>query len=213
MTGTGSHRSTPHSTDPVDGTTCDDRPVSDQPRVPKELLGRLSVAARDRVPVRFGYLADDGNRSQRVAEPYRQVLHRGTWYLLAWDVRRRDWRTFRLDRMSDARPARGTFSSQRLPGDAASVHLDKSTPRLRASLVFDAPLGTVADRLLTQEGEFEDVGDDRCRALLWVDSYEWLAAVTLSMGIDFRIEEPDGFRVHCTELRDRLDRAVRRKPV
>ena len=36
-------------------------------------------------------------------EPHRQVHHLLRWYLVGWDVDRGDWRTFRLDRMSEVR--------------------------------------------------------------------------------------------------------------
>ena len=35
----------------------------------------------------------------RTVEPHRLVHTRGRWYLVAWDVDRDDWRTFRVDRM------------------------------------------------------------------------------------------------------------------
>lgn len=183
--------------------------MADAASVPTRLLGLLGAAARERERITFDYHAEDDSRSTRRAEPYRQVLHRGRWYLLAWDLGRDDWRTFRLDRVSDVETTESVFVQRPIPGDAAAMHLEGSMPRHRAELVFDAPLATVVDRLLGQEGEFEDLGADRCRAVLWVDSYEWLAAITLSMNIDFRIDEPEGFRTHCARLRDRLDRAVR----
>lgn len=180
--------------------------------VPGDLIGVLGSAARKRQRIGFGYLADDRSRSIRQVDPYRIVRHGSHWYLLCWDLHRRDWRTFRLDRMIRPEPAGQTFKPREIPGDAAPVHLEDSVPPHRVVLVFDASLVVVADRLLTQEGEFEEAGEDRCRAVLWVDSYEWLAAVVLSMGIDFGVESPGEFRTHCAELRDRLDRAARWSP-
>ncbi|MGH3358538.1 MAG: helix-turn-helix transcriptional regulator [Nocardioidaceae bacterium] len=185
--------------------------MSEAASVPTRLLGLLGAAAREHRRVTFGYLADDESHSDRRVDPYRQVLHRRHWYLLGWDTGRDDWRTFRLDRMTEVETTRDRFTAREIPGGSAAVYVENSrtAPRHRAVLTFEAPLATVADRLMGQEGEFEDLGADRCRAALWVDSYEWLAAITLSMGIDFGIEEPEGFRTHCATLRDRLDRAVR----
>ena len=94
-------------------------------------------------------------------------------------------------------------------GDAAAIHQDDATPPVRSTLEFDRPLSTVADRLLSQEAELESLGQRRCRAHLWCHSQEWLAAIVLSMGVDFAIVGPEDFREHCATLRDRLDRAVR----
>jgi hypothetical protein len=33
----------------------------------------------------------------RTVEPYRMVIWGRRWYLVAWDVERGDWRTFRVD--------------------------------------------------------------------------------------------------------------------
>ncbi|WP_205857562.1 helix-turn-helix transcriptional regulator, partial [Phytoactinopolyspora endophytica] len=69
--------------------------------VPLELLTALGQAIQQRRTVRFRYRDRQGESTRREAEPYRQVLSRQRWYLLAWDVERNDWRTFRLDRISD----------------------------------------------------------------------------------------------------------------
>lgn len=53
-----------------------------------------------------GYVVDaitfrSGADTKRRTEPYRLVATGLRWYLLAWDLDRTDWRTFRLDRMSE----------------------------------------------------------------------------------------------------------------
>ncbi|MDN5852179.1 MAG: WYL domain-containing protein [Actinomycetia bacterium] len=171
-------------------------------------LDELGDAARTHEAITFAYESGE-KRSDRHAEPYRIVLHKRCWYVLGWDLDRDDWRTYRVDRMAGLGRA-GGFVPREIPGGASAVHQDDATPPHCALLTFAAPLSTVTDRLLTHEAEFETVDAARCRGWLWVDSYVWLAAVVLSMGIDFLIEEPDGFREHCQGLRDRLDRAVRR---
>lgn len=170
-------------------------------------LDELGDAARANEAITFAY-ESNGRRSARHTEPYRVVLHKRHWYVLGWDLDRDDWRTYRVDRMTGLGRADG-FAPREIPGGSAAIHQDDATPPHCTRLAFDASLATVADRLSTQEAEFESIDPQRCRAWLWAASYEWLAAVVLSMGIDFGIEEPDGFREHCTTLRDRLDRAVR----
>ena len=43
-----------------------------------------------------------GNSTDRRIEPYRVVSVGRRWYLVAFDLDRADWRTFRLDRMGAA---------------------------------------------------------------------------------------------------------------
>lgn len=49
---------------------------------------------------------------------------RGRSYLLAWDLDRADWRTFRLDRVSDPTPTGVPFAPRELPAESAAAYLD-----------------------------------------------------------------------------------------
>ena len=69
--------------------------------VDPDVLMTLARACRDRHRVRFAYLDRGGEATERLAEPYRMVATGRRWYLLAWDLDRDDWRTFRLDRMRE----------------------------------------------------------------------------------------------------------------
>ena len=170
-------------------------------------LDELGDAAREHRVITFTYGAD-GELGARRAEPYRLVVHKSRTFILAWDLERDDWRMFRTDRMAGL-AWQHDFDPRDIPGDAAAIHQDDSTPPIRTELMLDAPLSTAADRLLTQEVELESLASRRCVAHLWGHSYEWIAAIVLSMGVDFTIVGPDEFRAHCQTLRDRLDRAVR----
>ncbi|HSK90115.1 MAG TPA: WYL domain-containing protein [Euzebyales bacterium] len=46
----------------------------------------------------------DGVEGQRQVEPYRQGFRRCRWYVVAWDLDRLQWRSFRLDRSAVPRP-------------------------------------------------------------------------------------------------------------
>ena len=89
--------------------------------VDPEALSVLAAACRDREHVRFDYQRGDGQGSRRLVEPHQLVTAGRRWYLVAWDQHRHDWRTFRLDRFRDTRPAGGRFTPREIPGgDAAS---------------------------------------------------------------------------------------------
>ncbi|WP_232665783.1 helix-turn-helix transcriptional regulator [Pseudonocardia sp. TRM90224] len=181
------------------------------PSVPADLLALVGAAAQNHERMWFDYRSRDGASSARRVEPYRQVLSRRRWYLLAWDLDRAEWRTFRLDRMSAARTTGERFEPRELPAATAAEYLDAAlkAPRHRAVITFLAPLEQVADRIVDRDGTLEPLDATRCRLTTWVDSFEWLAVTTAVAGIDFRVEEPAGFTGYCRELRDRLDRAAR----
>ena len=86
------------------------------PVVDAEALAVLALACRDREQVRFDYRRRDGDDSSRLVEPHQLVSTGRRWYLVVWDVRRDDWRTFRLDRLERARLAGGRCAPRELPG-------------------------------------------------------------------------------------------------
>src|SRR5438309_1595495 len=49
------------------------------------------------------------------AEPYQLVNWGRRWYLVAFDVGREDWRTFRVDRITPRTPGGGRFTPRPLP--------------------------------------------------------------------------------------------------
>ena len=83
----------------------------------------LAHAIRDRVRARFGYTGRTGESSERDVEPYRLVATGRRWYLLAWDGRREDWRTFRLDRMAGVRASTFRFTPRDAPDAVEHVRL------------------------------------------------------------------------------------------
>lgn len=92
----------------------------DAERVASELLVALGQACARAERVRFSYADRAGRRSGRLVEPYRLVRVGSRWYLVARDVDRRDWRTFRLDRLSELEVV-GTAFVLTNPPDAAAL--------------------------------------------------------------------------------------------
>ena len=69
------------------------------PSVDPELLVTLAAACRDYTELRFGYQTKDGGSARRHVQPC-AVVHSGfRWYLVAFDIDRDAWRTFRVDRV------------------------------------------------------------------------------------------------------------------
>jgi len=69
------------------------------PRIDPDVLATIAGACRDRTRLRFAYIARDDKASQRNTEPHAVVYSGYRWYLVAFDVDRDDWRTFRIDRI------------------------------------------------------------------------------------------------------------------
>jgi predicted DNA-binding transcriptional regulator YafY len=69
------------------------------PSVATDSLPPIAAAIHERQLLRFTYNDASGNETHREVEPYRLVLRGARWYLLGWDLRQVDWRTFRVDRL------------------------------------------------------------------------------------------------------------------
>lgn len=89
------------------------------------LLGTIADAVAGGQQLRFTYTDQQGRVSERRVRPYRHVLRGGTWYLIAHDVQRQDWRLFRLDRIQAAVPhsVSGELDVSELPGSSIEAWL------------------------------------------------------------------------------------------
>ncbi len=94
------------------------------PPVDPDVLLTTAAASRDHQRLRFDYRNHDGTATTRTTEPHRLVHTGRRWYLVAWDLDRSDWRTFRLDRLLAADPDRAAIHSARgaRPGHHRSWH-------------------------------------------------------------------------------------------
>src|SRR5699024_8341353 len=85
------------------------------PGARSEVLMSLVSAVRDEVRVRLDDERPDCERFERRLDPYLVLSVEGRWYLLAWDLAREDWRTFRLERMHEVHASTFTFTSRPAP--------------------------------------------------------------------------------------------------
>ena len=79
----------------------------------RERLDLLHEACISRRVIAFGYEREDGQRSQRDARPLALYFWSGVWTLATWCEMRKDFRTFRMDRMNDVRVLDREFVQKR----------------------------------------------------------------------------------------------------
>lgn len=120
--------------------TLDQRPIQVDP----DILLLLARAVRAEVLARFEYTAKDGAASERRVEPYRLVATGRRWYLMAYDLDREDWRTFRLDRIGAAYASTFTFTPRAAPDPAEYIRTSVGSAWPATAVVrVDAPLPEV----------------------------------------------------------------------
>jgi predicted DNA-binding transcriptional regulator YafY len=96
----------------------------DCPVVDAALLAALAWACRAQEGVRFRYRDDT-----RSVEPYRLARAGRNWYLLAYDLERDDWRTFRVDRIGSPLRSGARFAPRPEPAGDAVTYLSDSVAR------------------------------------------------------------------------------------
>ncbi|WP_161972232.1 helix-turn-helix transcriptional regulator [Corynebacterium neomassiliense] len=181
------------------------------PGVPDSRLAVLTAAAEEHHEVTFTHRGRDAT-SARTVEPVRLVLLDGRWYLHGWDRDRRDWRTFRIDRIDDVTVTGNRFIPAPLPGkDATGLLRERFRGRRTVEVVLDlsADPVTAAARLHRVDGTLEALEGGRgTRYTALVDSYEWLLTVLLLSDVDFTVVRPAGFRSAVAAVAERFGRAL-----
>ncbi|MEU6040426.1 WYL domain-containing protein [Actinomadura sp. NPDC047616] len=175
--------------------------------------GGGSVDASGSVEVAGSVEAGDG----RLVEPHGLVSAGRRWYLLAWDVDRAAWRTFRVDRMRAPRAVGVRFAPREVPGgDAAQFvrrSLAASRPTARAVLRVHAPAHVLADRFRVTGQELEPVDERTCLLRTRVESLEWTALRVAFLELDFEVVEPPELADRLRDLGRRLQRAAGPPPL
>jgi predicted DNA-binding transcriptional regulator YafY len=175
-----------------------------------EALLRLARACRDQVRVRFAYEARDGTPSARTVEPVGLVATGRRWYLMAFDVDRDDWRTFRLDRMQQVEPTTWRFREREHEDPATFVQraVASAAYRFSARVLVHAPLAEVAERTSARSVVLTAV--DASTTLLEAGSETLYAlAFHLSLlGWEFEVQEPAELREALASMGGRALRAA-----
>ncbi|MGN6577229.1 MAG: helix-turn-helix transcriptional regulator [Nocardioides sp.] len=178
--------------------------------VDPDVLLTLARASRDRRRVRFSYVARDGGTSERAVEPYRMVATGRRWYLLAYDVDRDDWRTFRLDRMRDVAETTWTFTARAAPDAREYVarSVTQSPYRHVARVRFAVPAEQVRERIPATAGTVEPVDDTSSLLTAGADHLDHLCVYLASVGAEFTVLDPPELREVMADLAQRLGRAA-----
>lgn len=184
------------------------------PTVDAGVLTALAAAVRDHHRVRVDYTRHDGTGSRRELEPHRLVHTGRRWYLVARDVGRDDWRTFRVDRLVPRTPTGPRFVPREPPADDLAAWVAEGAARAvwhrRARVLLHAPVEVVARRLTPAMGELTDRGDGMCELATGADTLPVLAQWLGLLDVDFSVLEPPELRDHVRALGERYLRAAAR---
>jgi predicted DNA-binding transcriptional regulator YafY len=164
------------------------------PTVDAEALTSVARACRDEERLRFTYTAQSGETTSRHVEPHQLVSLGRRWYLAAYDLRREDWRTFRLDRVDAVRATGVHFTARELPlGDAVAFVRSAIGTLLASEPAVEALVGAPAASVRSRVGRWatvEALDDGHCRLRMRADNLDWAAAALGMLGADFTLVAP-----------------------
>ncbi|MEU2930759.1 YafY family protein [Streptomyces sp. NPDC007251] len=179
------------------------------------VLLAIADAVRHRRPVSIRYTDRDGRRSERTLHAYGIVAHAGRWYVTGKDAQIGEDRTFRLDRIADARTLPGSFEAPVGPGPAQRVLSAFATAEYRheVTLRIHGTVEQIRAHLPASVASLEEqepaAGQDRAterwlRVELRAERLDWLPPVLASLDRPFVIERPDELRYLVIALAGRL---------
>jgi predicted DNA-binding transcriptional regulator YafY len=177
-----------------------------------EVLTAVAAACRDRQRLRFDYSAAYGApESRREAEPHQLVTWGKRWYLVAWDVTRNDWRTFRVDRMRPKVPLGARFTPREIPGEDPAAFVAARFARMwpfQASVRLPLPADHEKVRGMVTYSTIEKIDDDNCRLTIGADTPQSVAFLLSFLEIDFEVESSIELTEALHEVAARFQRAA-----
>ncbi|WP_344876334.1 YafY family protein [Allokutzneria multivorans] len=181
------------------------------PRVDSEVLVTLTAACRDRERLRFRYRSHGGEPSARLVEPYQLVNWGRRWYLVAWDAEREDWRTFRVDRLTEPFATGARFTPRELPEDVVDRvrrGVSSAAWRYTAKVIVHASAEVVAARIHSAVGTVRALDADTCELHTGSETLNGLAVHLGLLDLGFTVTEPPELVDLVRRLSDRYGRAV-----
>lgn len=170
-------------------------------RVDHTTLAIIAGAIRAGTRARFTYVDGEVRATERHVEPTRLVHTGRRWYLVAFDLIRDDWRTFRMDRMMEPRPT-GLRAARRQGPDPVElvqrgIALDAWD--FRARVILHVEVDRARRVIPATVGVVEGHGDVSILHI-GADDMGWLARYLMGLSFDFEVEEPLELRSALADL-------------
>jgi predicted DNA-binding transcriptional regulator YafY len=165
----------------------------DGPVIDPDVLTTLAQACRDDELVRFGYTARGAEATERRVEPLRLVSLGRRWYLVSYDRDRQDWRSFRLDRITDVVTTGQRFRPRELPAEDALSFVQSGIRRMPQKYAVRVRIDASPEIVARAVGSWGTVEphEDGCVLSMNVDSLAWPVMVLVQVDADFDVESPD----------------------
>lgn len=185
------------------------------PVVDAGLLTALAAACRDQLQLGFDYNDRDGQPSRRQVEPQGVVHAERRWYLVAWDLHRADWRTFRLDRIAGSPQLGAHFAPRPGPEDGdlrqwVARRLSLGQSNEQAQVIVHAPLPKLRQLIPRSAGELEALEDGRCLLRCGASPPGAVVYWLMALDLEFEVLGPPALLERLQASAERLARSLAR---
>lgn len=187
----------------------------DFPAPQTALLLTVADAVRGHRPISIRYTSGGGRHSVRTLHPFGLVNHAGRWYVTGADPEIGEDRTFRLDRIADARTLPGSFEPPAGldPAERLLASMARAPYRHEVTLRIRGTPEQIRRRLPASVAEVGEAADEGWqRVEIRAESLDWLPAVLAALDLPFVIERPAELRERVVALADRLAASARNLP-
>jgi predicted DNA-binding transcriptional regulator YafY len=158
-------------------------------------------AAATQLIVECDYVDQHGAASIRRLEPLQLVFANRRWYLAAYDLDRDDWRTFRLDRVSNSKLTSQRF--RRRPGPDPAELVQRFAPPEAfahvAAIRAECDAKSARQRIPASIAKIDPDGD-HCTLVIGTDDLNWLLHYLLALPFAFEVISPEELRTTVRRL-------------
>lgn len=178
-----------------------------------DLLVTAAIACREHRQVAAEYRAARVEPSTRSLEPLRLVRTGSRWYLVAWDLERHDWRTFRVDRFARLELTAESAAVRPPPAENLEAYvlerIGTGLQQHRATVLVHAPRAAVQRWIDPAWGHIEATTPTTCVVQVGSDSLAGIARWLLLLDAELTVLEPVALAAEFAVLADRAGRAGR----
>ena len=177
------------------------------------VLATLALGCRDGERVRFDYHGLGADKTLRRVEPLRLISLGQRWYLVGYDLTRGDWRTFRIDRITDAESTGVPFAPRTPPFEDVAEFIRSrvtgasSGGRFHVEVLIEAPADEVADRV-RRWARIRPEASQRCTMIMDTDSLDGPLFALGAIGAPFTVQVPPELGALAAEWGERFRQSV-----
>ena len=177
------------------------------PPIDLDVLVVVALACRRPERLRFTYRGGSGETTERHVEPYRLVYTERRWYLVAFDLTRQAWRTFRPDRISEPKVTGVPFERTDPPDAAALVAhgVALAAHPIRALVRLHLPRER-AERVMSPTAGVIESDDGHSTLVQIGGDVEWIAEYVAGLPCRVEVLDPPEVRAQLRAVGERLVR-------